>query len=726
MYLDPIEQQNDAKKQRRRQDHESRMWRHHLPINKPAETKIVKDEFTCRFHSVDEKQCSSQRMKSQFQPHVASQAAGSNEWRSEFPHRGESVDWCNVQNRRISSLKDQSYRKEPNFEEDRMPNLQAQDLYKHNRSYEWKDANPHYARQSEYEMKNCSSREEYVVMKSSSSGTVNVGSRESCEQHHKHLHTTSAGASAGYRLRHQWRYSDIQDPVISRLAQQNHFGRRSNIPADKEQWVKNGSQGQRDLHPTFTNARTGRKIQTEDYQRAQLLLKSQKLDQDSESESSEVEQEKQCTLRGTSQRKNLSILIPTVIPENKRKPKCIHPSTTTNKATLPSDRCIQVDNLVRLETEKQPPSSRIIPKEGILECAIKKHNIRRSKIPQTPLQQDCSIHHPCYILDNIRIVMSFLSVLEVKRSERVSKMWKIAARSVLNNRTSDDITINPPSTPKMGGRLIQQLEFILPRLQRLTLSLSDFKNIEGPMPFFILKHICDCQDLVFLRIERFTWEMFQWAVKKVLLYRSKGQSIMSTLQVLELPHASLPIPTRTECMKPLSELTPILRSLTLNSAQDPVILSLRVFMPFVKNLILLNALYTTQRFAKMVTSSPLMKHLMKNHAHNYPWKPMLTISKKTNSAAHLSNTKGLSPIISTPSRLLTPGSKPVSINDERLTLLASCHTKQLSVVPGSVYQIETGKKLSKGMLQKYAGFCAMIGSQIIMSPQDNHSTHKRE
>jgi len=210
------------------------------------------------------------------------------------------------------------------------------------------------------------------------------------------------------------------------------------------------------------------------------------------------------------------------------------------------------------------------------------------------------------------------------------------------------------------------------------------------------------------------------AIKVILSSLDKGHPIMNSLQVLELPNASLPIPTSTQCMKPLSQLTPNLRSLTLNSAQDPIIFSLRLFMPSVKNLFLLSTLWTTQRFAQIITSSPmLMKHLMNNHVDCSPNTPMFNKDSADNSK----KSEGLTPVITTPCRVLTPGSRPVTPNDDRLTPLVSRHTEPLYVEPlGSVYQIETGKELSKGMLKKFASFCVLIGSLIIMPPLEDEET----
>merc|ERR1719233_1894965 len=116
-----------------------------------------------------------------------------------------------------------------------------------------------------------------------------------------------------------------------------------------------------------------------------------------------------------------------------------------------------------------------------------------------------------------------------------------------------------------------------------------------------------------------------------------------------------------------------------------------------------------------------MKHLMNDHLDYCPRTPMLSKSRNTNSVG------GTNSGISTPLRVLTPGSRPVTPNDERLTPLASRHNEPLYVEPvGSVYQIETGKELSKGMLQKFASFCALIGSLIIMPPLDDEQWQRNE
>jgi len=414
-------------------------------------------------------------------------------------------------------------------------------------------------------------------------------------------------------------------------------------------------------------------------------------------------------------------------------------SARKNIVTRPSTSFIKFDNIVKLDSEKQRHvqalttdseeqvtscrSSNIVQhKAKLQDYVMRQYDNHRQEIPKSPQYINRKIHHPCYILDNIRMFMSFLGVLEVIRMERVAKIWKIAARSVLNKRTSDDITINPPSTAKMGGNLIRQLTLLLPRLQSLTLSLNDFIDIKGPMPLFVLSNVCKLQDLVFLRIESIGWRGFDIAVSYILPSVMKGHPIMSSLQVLELPNASLPIPLATQCMKPLSKLTPFLRSLMLKNAEDIIIFSLRLFMPRVKNLFLLNALYTTRRFAQIITSKPtLMKHLTNDHLNECPRTP----TRNRNPAGHRFEPESPTRTISTPQRVITPSRGPVTPIDERLTSLASRYNEPLYVEPlGSIYQIETGIELSKGMLKKFASFCALIGSLIIMPLLDCDLSHE--
>jgi hypothetical protein len=757
MYLIPIEEQLDAERLTHQQYRDLKKQQQTLPKPGRRDIKIEENYFTSSSHSANERQGFTFENKPLFQPHGSNSLSTEKSRltpiveQNDFPqHRGDE-GWYNVQDRQIFSPADDNCRTKTQYENGRLPGFQTRNSYKHNRYYEQIYENTESPRQFEYEMCDYSSSEKFVEISSSSSRRLVYGTIGSQKRHNCYLFNNSSTSPYGYRSRCPRPFVEISESVHRVPIKQRRPRRKPSTNDIAEQWVRNESQAQRQLFHAATlitrkqTVTTGSRDQgkhnksaMEDYQRARLLLESQKLDWDTDSESSEVEFEKHRVRRQKAPRKNLSIIIPSGRADNN---KCTRPSATTNMATTPSTRCIQLDNLVRLETEKhqhvqvlvtdsegnetdRPPTSIKISKAKLQEFVTRRYNNRRREIPQTPMWKDLSVHHPCYIMDNIRTVMGFLSVLELIRLKRVSKVWKIAVRSVLNKRTSYNITINPPSTAKMGGTLIRKLTFILPRLQTLSLSLKDFKDMAGPMPLFILSHICECQDLVFLRIESFIWREFDIAVKVILSSLENGHPIMSSLQILELPNASLPIPTSTQCMKPLSQLTPSLRSLMLNSAQDPVIFSLRLFMPSVKNLFLLNTLYTTQRFAQIITSSPmLMKHLMNDHVDYCPRTPMLTRSRIRNSAVHIKTPEGLTPTISTPLRVLTPGSRPVTPNDERLTPLTSRHNEPLYVEPlGSVYQIETGKELSKGMLQKFASFCAVIGSCIIMPPLDDEES----
>jgi len=468
------------------------------------------------------------------------------------------------------------------------------------------------------------------------------------------------------------------------------------------------------------------------------------LEQDTKTESSKDEVEMLRSRLARYPRRNLRCKVPSGNAEKEGKFNCIRLSATGDRDNTPVISSMQLDNLAWLETVKNdheqdvttnsagdlndgPTWSKKLSPLKLQKFVIRRYKNRRRVTTQNLPQLDLSIHHPCSIVDNIGTFMSFLSVLDLVRMKRVCKTWKLTVCSVLKKRYSENITVSPPSTPKMGGTLIWQLTLILPRLQQLTLSLNDFKDITGPIPVFVLSHICRCQDLAFLRIERFSWGQFDIAVKVIVSHLDKGQRILNGLQVLELPNASLPIPTSTQCMKPLSIFSPTLRSLTLNCAQDSAIFSLRLFMPSVKSLILLNTLCTTQRFAQLIAISPmLMKPLMKDRANYCPRTSMRELSRNRNSAGHGTTSEDITPTFGTPFRRLTPGCV-VTPNDEILTHLPSGHNKPLHVVTlGRVCQMETGNELSKGMLQRLASFCSLIGSLIIMPRLDDESPHHTE
>jgi hypothetical protein len=191
---------------------------------------------------------------------------------------------------------------------------------------------------------------------------------------------------------------------------------------------------------------------------------------------------------------------------------------------------------------------------------------------------------------------------------------------------------------------------------------------------------------------------------------NQGHPILNILKDLELPDSKIPIPTSTQCIRPRSKLAPNLRSLTVKSAQDPIIFSLRLFFPSVRNLFLLVTLWTTRRFAQIISGSP---HLMKFLKKDYQKVRMLTPIVTGCPGMHIS-----SPGCSTPRdgmsdthtpRIHSSGSVPVTPIDDRLTPLTSDHKESLYVEPlGRVKQIETGNDLTKANIGMFAGFCVII------------------
>jgi len=419
----------------------------------------------------------------------------------------------------------------------------------------------------------------------------------------------------------------------------------------------------------------------------------------------------------------ISIKLPTIC----RKERVNRPLATITNEETPDARCIQLDKLIKIETNKHLGEVLVSDKEILQAAEIKKATqylittkvTHKKEIPVTPHFRQTNVYHPCFIADTVGKVMSFLSLIEIIKAKRVSKVWEIAANSTLRRRTVDNLNISPPKSAESGSMMMSQLHVFLPRLQCLTISIKNFKHLKG----LVLSYICECKNLVFLRVENFAWRDLTIATQVILSLRdpgNHGHPILNTLQDLELPHSKLPIPTSTQCIRPLSKLAPNLRSLTVKSAQDPIIFSLRLFFPTVRNLFLLDTLWTTRRFAQIISSSPhLMKFLMDGQKVR-----MLTPIVTGGSGMYISSPGSTTPqsdrtsIPHTP-RIHSLGSVPVTPSDERLTPLISNHKESLYVEPlGRVKQIETGNDLTKANIGMFAGFCALIGVLIIMPPMD--------
>jgi len=324
-------------------------------------------------------------------------------------------------------------------------------------------------------------------------------------------------------------------------------------------------------------------------------------------------------------------------------------------------------------------------------------------------------HNPCYISDTVGQIMSFLSLVEVLKAKRVSRVWKIEADITLKKRTNENMAINPPFTAAVGSMLLNQLHILLPRLLCLTISINHYGHLKG----LVLSYICECKNLVFLRVENLEWHDLIIATKVILSLQvprkgGPGHPILAKLLDLELPDSKLPIPTSTQCIRPLSSLAPNLCSLTVKSAQDPIIFSLRLFFPSVRKLFLLDTLWTTRRFAQIVSSSPqLMKFLIQG-------RKVRMLAMVTDSGTKHVKSSVISKSFPVVSRMHMPGSVPVITSDERLFALVSNHKDSLYVEPlGRIIQYETGRDLTKANISMFAGFCALIGVLIIMPPMDD-------
>jgi len=460
---------------------------------------------------------------------------------------------------------------------------------------------------------------------------------------------------------------------------------------------------------------------------ARLRQRSVKLsnmnDSDSGTGSSDYEEDhEESSSQPCTPEHKISIKLPTIC----RKERVNRPLATTTNEETPDARCIQLDKLIKIETNKHLGEVLMSDKEILHAAEVKKATqylitrkvTHKKEIPVTPHFRQTNVYHPCYIADTVGKVMGFLSLIEIVKAKRVSKVWEIAANSTLRRRTVDNLNINPPRSAEAGSMMLSQLHIFLPRLQCLTISIKNFKHLKG----LVLSYICECKNLVFLRVENFAWRDLTIATQVILSLRdpgNHGHPILNTLQDLELPDSKLPIPTSTQCIRPLSKLAPNLRSLTVKSAQDPIIFSLRLFFPTVRNLFLLDTLWTTRRFAQIISSSPhLMKFLMDGQKVRM-LTPIVTGGSGMYISSPGSSTQSDRTSIPHTPRIHSLGSVPVTPSDDRLTPLISNHKESLYVEPlGRVKQIETGNDLTKANIGMFAGFCALIGVLIIMPPMD--------
>merc|ERR1719397_948828 len=202
-----------------------------------------------------------------------------------------------------------------------------------------------------------------------------------------------------------------------------------------------------------------------------------------------------------------------------------------------------------------------------------------------------------------------MPLIEIIKAKRVSKVWEEAANSTLRRRAVDNLSRALPLTPGVEAILLSKVHKLLPKLRSLTVNFAHLGQMKGAA----LSHILKCENLIFLRLEELTWYNFNVATKDMLSVRIPCNHNLPTLCMLlelELPNATLPITTGTHCMRSLSKLFPNLHSLTIRSAHDMMIFSLRLFFPTIRNLFMLDTLWTTRKFAQIISSTPkLMKFL---------------------------------------------------------------------------------------------------------------------
>jgi len=401
-------------------------------------------------------------------------------------------------------------------------------------------------------------------------------------------------------------------------------------------------------------------------------------------------------------------------------------SSKINNTKISDDHCLMLDWHINARSKEQVGQSlgrqheevQNTKREEVWDLSEVKNPKRAKLVTVFRNRSKTSVYHPCYIADNVEQVMSYMPLIEIIKAKRVSKVWQDAANSTLRRREVDNLSRAPPLTPGVEAMLLSKVHKLLPRLRSLTINFAHLGQMKGAA----LSHILKCENLIFLRLEDLTWCNFNVATKDMLsasMPCNHNLPTMCMLLELELPNATLPITTGTHCMRPLSKLFPNLHSLTIRSAQDMMIFSLRLFFPSVRNLFLLDTLWTTRKFAQIISSTPkLMKFLRQGKKFSIAT-PKVTDSNGTKiypSSRQIS--KELRSVLHSP-RMHQSGSLPVTPSDDRLTALISNRMESLDVEPlGRVRMIETGKDLTKTNIGMFAAFCALIGVMIIMPPLD--------
>lgn len=434
-----------------------------------------------------------------------------------------------------------------------------------------------------------------------------------------------------------------------------------------------------------------------------------------------------------------------------------HRPQATQNCVTPGASCTQLDRLVRMETAKFKSTLKLqgITEAGKDEGQKKTPRLSNAKLqvvtrkflkaqrvyPPTPRPQDILKYDPCYIVDTVKSILIFLPMLDVVRLRLVSKTWDIAGKSTLRRRLFEDAAVSTITSAKAAGVFLSKLNSTLPCLQVLNLDWNGFRQMHGPREVFFWSHLCECRQLEVVTVTNMDWKSLESAadtISQVLARPDYGHPVMERLHTLELPDASLPLPTSTQCVRNLATLTPNLHTLAVKSAQDPLIFSLRLFLPSVKHLIT-DTLYTTQRFAQILLREPaLVRWLAHDSNAEVPRTPMIlqsssTPGNRTPLSGRVTPTGRRTPSgrltpsgRATPQGRATPGRKtpggsvrpttPVTPNT-RLTPRTTRHSPDSLVIePACVKRIETMKELTFFQLQKFASFCALIGAVVHHQP----------
>jgi len=213
------------------------------------------------------------------------------------------------------------------YQAGQVSSMWAWDSHKYCGYYGHKDEHKQTLRQGNCEISDYPSSEESIEVRSPTSGGLEIGTRGSYEKHHWNPNYHSGSQPVGYRSRHPRLFREQPDLVSRRPVHQSDLGRLPRSQLRSERWVRSKEKAQ--FFPYTAHARREENISTgsqftgtsnkevkDHLHRGRLFQESLKMDQDSESESTDVEVENQLVRRPTSPRKSLTIIIPNESAEN--------------------------------------------------------------------------------------------------------------------------------------------------------------------------------------------------------------------------------------------------------------------------------------------------------------------------------------------------------------------------------------------------------------------------